>query len=78
MSIIDTSLCAQVTGMLLDLDILSICHLLYDFKALERAVFKAKEEYLKFKKVCFIGRAYSILLLASCFFWLAYCLDAIK
>lgn len=55
MSIIDTSLCAQVTGMLLDLDILSICHLLCDFKALERAVFKAKEEYLKFKKVCFIG-----------------------
>ncbi|XP_047498835.1 polyadenylate-binding protein, cytoplasmic and nuclear-like isoform X2 [Penaeus chinensis] len=45
---IEQELCAQVTGMLLELPVSSLTQLLKNQEALKEAVMKAKREYLKF------------------------------
>ncbi|KAG7163825.1 Pogo transposable element-like 8, partial [Homarus americanus] len=52
-SVLESELCAQVTGMLLELPIPTVTRLLSDVEALKEAVNKARNEYLRFvKMVC--------------------------
>lgn len=52
---VDSELCAQITGMLLELSVSDILNLLSDSESLIQAVKKAKEEYLKFVQVIFLN-----------------------
>lgn len=47
---VDSELCAQLTGMLLELDVSVIQHLISDTDALREAVLKAKQEYIKYSQ----------------------------
>lgn len=47
---VDSELCAQLTGMLLELDVSVIQHLISDIDALREAVLKAKQEYIKYSQ----------------------------
>ncbi|XP_042231115.1 uncharacterized protein LOC121872430 isoform X5 [Homarus americanus] len=49
-SVLESELCAQVTGMLLELPIPTVTRLLSDVEALKEAVNKARNEYLRFVK----------------------------
>lgn len=58
MSQVDSELCAQLTGMLLELDITTIQNLLKEPDLLKQAVFKAKQEYIKYTQVCIYRMRY--------------------
>lgn len=47
---VDSELCAQLTGMLLELDVSVIQHLISDTDALHKAVLKAKQEYIRYSQ----------------------------
>lgn len=51
---VDSELCAQLTGMLLELDVSVIQNLISDTVALNKAVLKAKQEYIKYSQVRFV------------------------
>ena len=61
---VDSELCAQLTGMLLELDVSVIQHLISDTNALREAVLKAKQEYIRYSQVRFTNFINTFLLIS--------------